>query len=238
MRPYIIAHMLSSLDGRIDSAAWTGKSDIDRGAFVRVYEDTHRRLAGDAWIVGRTTMEEFADGEVVIANSTRHMRRETFKGASSGPYALVLDPSGKLHWSTNTANGDHVIEILTEQVPDSYLEELQSAGVSYIFAGTTSIDLGLAMTKLREEFGIERLLLEGGGRINGSFLAAGLVDEFSLLLAPVLDATPDTPASFDHAGTNIPKRFVFQSMERRDNDLLWLRYVTAQARDISAKLPD
>lgn len=229
MRPYIIAHMLSSLDGRIDSAAWIGKSNIDRDAFVDDYEDTHRKLAGDAWIVGRTTMEEFADGQIVIANSTRQISRETFKGASSGPYALALDPSGKLHWSSNTANGDHVIEILTEQVPDSYLEELQSVGVSYIFAGTTSIDLERAVTKLREEFGIERLLLEGGGRINGSFLAAGLVDEFSLLLAPVLDATTDTPASFDRPGINIPKRFVFQSVERRDNDLLWLRYLTAQA---------
>jgi 2,5-diamino-6-(ribosylamino)-4(3H)-pyrimidinone 5'-phosphate reductase len=229
MRPYIIAHMLSSLDGRIDSAAWIGKSSIDREAFVGVYEDTHRRLAGDAWIVGRTTMEEFADGQIVIANSTRQIPRETFKGASSGPYALVLDPSGKLHWSTNTANGDHVIEILTEQVTDAYLEKLQSAGVSYIFAGVASIDLAVAMTKLREEFGIKRLLLEGGGRINGSFLAAGLVDEFSLLLAPVLDATTDTPASFDRPGINIPKRFVFRSVARRENDLLWLRYVTAEA---------
>jgi 2,5-diamino-6-(ribosylamino)-4(3H)-pyrimidinone 5'-phosphate reductase len=229
MRPYIIAHMLSSLDGRIDSAAWIGKSDIDRDAFVSVYEDTHRRLAGDAWIVGRTTMEEFADGDITIANSTRTMPRETFKGASNGPYALVLDPSGKLHWSSNTANGDHVIEVLTEQVSDTYLEELQAVGVSYIFAGASSIDLELAMTKLREEFGIERLLLEGGGRINGSFLAAGLVDEFSLLLAPVLDATTETPASFDRPGINIPRRFVFQSVERSDNDLLWLLYVSPKA---------
>ena len=238
MRPYIIAHMLSSLDGRIDSAAWIGQSNIDRDAFVDVYEDTHRRLAGDAWIVGRATMEEFADGEIVIGKSTRQMPRETFKGASTGPYALVLDPSGKLHWSGNTANGDHVIEILTEQVADSYLEELESVGVSYIFAGATAIDLELAVTKVREEFGIQRLLLEGGGRINGSFLAAGLVDEFSLLLAPVLDATTGMPASFDRPGVNIPKRFVFQSVERRDNDLLWLRYVTPHAREISAQLPD
>ena len=94
------------------------------------------------------------------------------------------------------------------------------------------------MTKLCEEFGIQRLLLEGGGRINGWFLAAGLVDEFSLLLAPVLDATTDPPASFDRPGINIPKRFDFQSAERRDNDLLWLRYVTAQARETSAQVPD
>lgn len=228
MRPYIIAHMLSSLDGRIDSAAWAGKSGIDRDAFVDAYEDTHRRLAGDAWIVGRTTMEEFADGDIVIAHSTRKMRRETFNGASSGPYALVLDPSGRLHWSSNTANGDHVIEILTEQVPDTYLAGLQAAGVSYLFAGATTIDLELAVTRLREQFGIERLLLEGGGRINGSFLAAGLIDEFSLLLAPLVDARTETPASFDRPGIDIPRRFVFQSVERRDNDLLWLRYVTAQ----------
>ena len=63
VRPYIIAHMLSSLDGRIDSAAWEGQAGIDRDVYVAAYEAVHRTLQGDAWIVGRTTMEEFADGQ-------------------------------------------------------------------------------------------------------------------------------------------------------------------------------
>ena len=51
--------------------------------------------------------------------------------------------------------------------------------------------------KLRRHFGIARLLVEGGGGINGAFLAAGLVDEISLLLAPAVDGGRGVPAVFD-----------------------------------------
>lgn len=44
---------------------------------------------------------------------------------------------------------------------------------------------------LHERFGIRRLLLEGGAGINGSLLAAGLVDELSVLIAPALDGGED-----------------------------------------------
>ena len=50
-----------------------------------------------------------------------------------------------------------------------------------------AVDSSGKLTKLRERFGIKRLLLERGGETNGSFLRAGLVDELSLLLTPVAD---------------------------------------------------
>ena len=56
MKPYIICHMASSIDGRIDGAVLNplmGEGD---------YEKTGAKLKGDAWICGRTTMQlDFAD---------------------------------------------------------------------------------------------------------------------------------------------------------------------------------
>jgi hypothetical protein len=49
MRPYIICHMLSSVDGKIDGAALSGV--MPKGE----YEATGAKLKGDAWICGRTT---------------------------------------------------------------------------------------------------------------------------------------------------------------------------------------
>ena len=52
MKPYIICHMLSSVDGKIDGAALgavTSKGE---------YEATGAKLNGDAWICGRTTMQQ------------------------------------------------------------------------------------------------------------------------------------------------------------------------------------
>jgi len=68
-------------------------------------------------------------------------------------------------------------------------------------------------------------MLEGGGRINGSFLRAGLVDEVSLLVAPLADGRMGTPALFDVAGEgSAPYRLALEHVERRADDVLWLRY--------------
>jgi len=63
------------------------------------------------------------------------------------------------------------------------------------------------------------------GRINGGMLCAGLIDEVSVLVAPVVDARMETPALFDVDGdAAAPRRLALEQMERRADDMLWLRY--------------
>lgn len=64
-----------------------------------------------------------------------------------------------------------MIEILTRKAAASYLQHLREKKVSYIFAGNSEINLPTALRKLRKLF--KRLLLEGGGKISGSFPKAG-----------------------------------------------------------------
>ncbi len=85
------------------------------------------------------------------------------------------------------------------------------------------------LRKLRKRLGIRRLLLEGGGKINGSFLAAGCIDELSLLVAPVADGSVGTPALFDTPGGS-PSRLRLLSAQRRRSGLLWLRYSVLEDR--------
>src|SRR5947209_4491543 len=64
VRPYIICHMLSSVDGKIDGASLKGLTADGE------YEATGAQLDGDAWICGRTTMQQhFADPEPFIPSS-------------------------------------------------------------------------------------------------------------------------------------------------------------------------
>jgi riboflavin biosynthesis pyrimidine reductase len=68
-------------------------------------------------------------------------------------------------------------------------------------------------------------MLEGGGRINGGMLQAGLIDEVSLLVAPVADGHIGAPSLFDADGESVaPRRLVLNQVERRAGDMLWLRY--------------
>src|SRR5262249_8953125 len=137
----------------------------------------------------------------------------------------ALDPSGKLMWKSSSIDGEHVISVLTEKVPDDYLAFLRSVGVSYLFGGRREMDLERVLAKLKSAFGIEKLLLEGGGKINGSFLAADLVDELSVLVAPIADGSTGAPSLFDVSdGSASPRRLKLVSVERRAGDLVWLRY--------------
>ena len=88
------------------------------------------------------------------------------------------------------------------------------------------MDLRLATSRLRTRFGIRRLLLEGGGNINGGFLEAGLIDEISLLIAPAIDGRREIATVFDGVTPPVKDatRLRLLSMKKRKNGLLWLRY--------------
>jgi riboflavin biosynthesis pyrimidine reductase len=220
-RPYVICHMLPSIDGRIVLRDWKVRNA------TREYERTAAAFGADAWIIGRISMEPYAGkARVPARKGGGRIAREDFvaeHGASS--YAIAVDPSGKLRWRAADIDGEHVITILTEGVSERYLAFLQSTGVSYLFGGKSRIDLGNALRKLRARFGIRKLLLEGGGKINGSFLAADLVDELSILVAPVADGSTGTPSLFDVVDRRMPARSLrLLSMEKRAGGIVWLRY--------------
>ena len=218
-RPYVVCHMLPSLDGRIVLRDW----GIENSS--REYEKTAATFRADAWIIGRVSMEPYAGKAHIPRRTSREpIAREDFVAPHDAEsYAIAIDPSGKLRWSKNDIDGEHVITVLSEGVSDDYLAFLQAQGVSYVFGGKSKINLGKVLTKLRELFGIKKLLLEGGGKINGSFLAADLIDEMSILLGPVADGSTGTATLFD-AGKSPARRLKLMSVEKRSGGIVWLRY--------------
>ena len=59
-------------------------------------------------------------------------------------------------------------------------------------------------------------------------LRAGLIDELSLLVAPIADGTSGTPSLFDAldsvASEAASVRWKLHTLERRADDIVWLRY--------------
>jgi 2,5-diamino-6-(ribosylamino)-4(3H)-pyrimidinone 5'-phosphate reductase len=224
-RPRVICHMIASVDGRILTDGWP-LSDQGR----RQYELVHESYEPDAWLCGRVTMEEhFAQGlrsDEAIAREHHGAPREDYRAPGDHEsFAFAVDASGRLAWETSDIDGDHVVAILSERVSDEYLAFLRERGVSYLLAGARDVDLPLALEKLSARFGVRTLMLEGGGRINGSMLREGLVDEVSVLLAPIADGRIGTPAVFDDDADDVaPRRLVLQGVEQRADDVLWLRY--------------
>ncbi len=225
--------MIATIDGRIVADRWPAFADF-RGE----YESTASTYGAEAWMCGRITMEPMAGAVRDASEVSREAAAQGAGGAERAhhvargahtPCAVAVDPSGRLLWQTSDVDGDHVVATLGHRVSEPYLEALRQRGVSYLFADERpdgQLDLGGALEKLATLFGVRTLLLEGGGRINGTMLRDGLVDEVSLLVAPVADGGVGTPSLFDviAARTQGARRLLLERVERRAGDIVWLRY--------------
>jgi riboflavin biosynthesis pyrimidine reductase len=194
MKPYVICHMVASVDGRTLIRRWRPADAYRRGMFERL----HDRLGTDAWLVGRVTGQEYAKLEAYPNHAgERYPREPWFARRDASAYGIVLDAQGKIAWGRADIGGDPIVAVLTEQVSDAHLAGLRREGVSYIFAGAQALDLGVALDILNRELGIKRLEVNGGGVTNGAFLRAGLVDEISLAVFPAIDGAKGAPCVFD-----------------------------------------
>ncbi len=226
MKPYVIVHMSTSIDGRTVPSRWRPKS----ATATSHYDRLHDQLGGDAWLVGRITGEEFAKRDAYSHQTSQPVPREPwFARRDATTYGVVLDGHGKIAWGRSDIGGDPVVVVLSEQVSDAHLAGLRADGVSYVFAGERELELPLALEALNRELGVERLLLEGGGVTNGAFLRAGLVDEVSLLVCPSVDGAPGAPSLFDAAreaeGQHASVEGIeLMSTEVLDGGVVWLRY--------------
>ncbi len=232
MKPHVICHMLGSVDGRIKQNIWGFKDHH------KYFEEPASKIKADAWLVGRVTMQEFSSKQKYnLGKQKGPIRKDDFVALQpSKTFAVVIDSSGKCFWDNNQVSTEHVIEVLSEQVSGAYLEHLREKNVSYIFGGKKELDLDLVLQKLYRLFGIKRLRIDGGGHVNGSFLKAGLIDELSLVLAPLADGTIGAPTIFEAEegyGKRKATQFKLTSVKKIYDDFLWLRYET-----IRDKMPE
>src|SRR3954470_6533721 len=137
MRPYIICHMLSSLDGKID-----GESLREVMPDAK-YEKTGAKLKGDAWICGRTTMQQhFAEKKPFVSTSKKPAGPQpVFVARRAKSYATCVDTLGKLRWRGGDLDGDHLVCVVSEKVPEDYLVMLREKQISYVVAGKSAVNL-------------------------------------------------------------------------------------------------
>lgn len=221
-RAYIICHMVESIDGRIDC------SMVDKISGDEYYT-TLDTLGCTASVEGRITMEHYYalpdkfDTEAGVGTT----REEVFKASDRNDFHICPDTRGQLMWKSAVMDDGRPLLILTSRrASGSYLAYLREKGISYIVTGNDSIDLTKAVEILYGQFGVKRLAVLGGGLINGGFLAAGLIDEVSLLLAPGIDGREGWRAMFDGISdqSKTPTRLSLMSVDRLPGDVLWIRY--------------
>ena len=222
MKPYIITHMMTSVDGRID-CPMVGQLSTDE------YYIALNRLGKCSKLSGRVTsvLECPAVESEREADNSNPIGNETFSVCKKADeYTIVVDTHGKILWKYNEADGHPVISILSEDVSKEYLDSLTAHGISWIATGKGHIDLLRAVEILNEQFGVERLAIVGGGHICVGFAEAGLMDEVSVMVAPGIDGREGQTAMFDGIRKENcnPYKLKLESVEKWDTDIVWLRY--------------
>jgi riboflavin-specific deaminase-like protein len=182
-RPYVVLNMASTLDGR---ASVSGRSAPLSGPGDRALFHALRAVM-DGVLVGAGTARTENYGPIVSDPATRRARVE--KGLSEQPLACIV--SGRLDLPLTLpllADAGSRVAILTGSQASLPATAAQVDYVRTEHEG--SLDLPAAFAELQDRLQIGLLLCEGGPRLNGQLLAAGLVDELFLSLSPTLAGEP------------------------------------------------
>ena len=195
MRPYVILNAAMTLDGKI--ATQTGSSNISgKKDLERVHEI---RKDCDAIMVGIGTV--LADDPRLTVNKIDAMPEDN-------PVRVVVDSKCRTPADARITNSDAktIIAGANEYKWDlkesEKYKELTDKGVKFYFSGNKRVDLKALMSYLHEE-GIEKLMLEGGSTLNFSMIKAGLIDEISICVAPMIVGGANAKTFFDGEGFDL-----------------------------------
>ena len=221
-RPYIICHMMTSIDGRIE-CEMTGQL-----AGVDDYYTTLNALNAPTSISGKVTAElELAlPGKFEGAKEAVNQKCFSKKVDADG-YEIICDSNGTLLWpKTDNAEKPYLI-LMSEKASKEYLAYLDEQNISYIVCGQDRIDLVAAMEILATEFHVERVAVVGGPTINTAFLEAGLLDEISLLIGAGIDARASKTTVFDGLEESHPiVHLNLKDVTKYDSGAVWIQYKT------------
>lgn len=220
-KSYIVCHMMTSVDGRMDCAM------TEQLPGVEEYYDTLESLNVPTRVSGRVTAQlEMALPGVFTSENPTPLGKEAFsKAADAVGYEVVTDTRGTLLWEDQTGEERPLLILLSEQVSVEYLAYLDERHISWIACGKEKIDLKRACEILAEQFGVKRMAVVGGGHVNAGFLAAGLLDEVSLLIGAGIDGRGGMDAVFDGLPMDRPVTPLHLSdVKSFASGAVWLRY--------------
>lgn len=220
-RPYIICHMMISIDGRIDCAMTSKLPGVDD------YYTTLDEINVPTTVSGRVTAElEMAEsGEFVSKNKEVYGKEGFSKKTNADGYEIVVDTKGKLLWPNASGMDKPYLIITSTNVTKEYLEYLDNQNISWIACGYDSVDLVKAVEILAEEFNVERMGIVGGPKINTAFLKAGLLDEISILIGAGIDGRGGMPTVFDGLDMDCDvTKLKLIDVEKFDSNAVWIRY--------------
>ncbi len=180
MNPKIIVHNSVSLDGSL-----TGFMP-DMGLHYKIAGD----YKPDAHLIGADTIisgnEMFGEGipDELPSDFEKPQRDPGL------PWWVIVDSRGRLKGMLHTCRRFEycrdAILLVSDSTPPDYLSHLKERNYSFIIAGKGKVDLKSAVGKLAEIYNIRKILTDTGRVLGNLLINAGLVNEISILIHPLI----------------------------------------------------
>jgi 5-amino-6-(5-phosphoribosylamino)uracil reductase len=222
-RPYVLLSCAMSIDGCLDAPGprrlvLSGAADLDR-------VDAERAEA-DAIMVGAATIRR--DNPRLLIRSAARRAVRIARDLPEHPARVTLTASGDLDPGARffaPAGAAAVVYCAAPQAPK--LQFLLN-DLAQVIAVPPPVGLVAILADLSRR-GVRRLLVEGGARLGREFLAAGLVDELALAVAPFFVGAAAAPrfagpAVYPHG----PERPMHLAEVRQLDEVVLLRYLLGE----------
>ena len=214
-RPYVLANMIVSVDGRATAGGTTDalSSRTDRRLLLDL------RCQVDAVLVGTATIAKESYGPLVRSRERQAERLR--RGLDASPLAVTASRSMRLPVESplfqDTGARIVVLSNSGEESPrvpaDMQVERLPG----------DELDLRAGLARLRERHNVRTLLVEGGPTLLSAILAADALDELFLSLSPKL-AGGGEPGLLGSASPRRLRELELRSVLRSEDGFLFLRY--------------
>jgi riboflavin-specific deaminase-like protein len=177
---WVAVNMVMSVDGAVTVDGVSGPlgGEGDLAGFRAL------RAAVDVVLVGAGTARAEGYGPAKVSAARRRARRE--RGQAERPAIAVVTASLDLQGAERLLTPEHDLLVVTSAAaPADRRADLERRGARVVVAGQDDVDLADALAQLAAD-GYGRVLAEGGPRLNRALLAAGVVDDLFVTVAPTL----------------------------------------------------
>ncbi len=179
-RPFVYINMVATVDGKItvDGSERGIGSEADKRLFYEL------RAHAGAVLDGAATARLSGASPRVRPPDLQRWRRD--RGQAAHPLGVLLTASGNLPLDSAffTSEAFEAAVFAAETIPAERLAALRHTRrpVHLVPAGDSAVPAMLQV--LHQQYGVQRLLCEGGGTLNSTFIHQGLADELFLSIAP------------------------------------------------------
>lgn len=183
-RPHVVLVSEVTVDGKLTVTKGASSKLLMQFMSHEAEVLLHRiRAESDAIMVGSNTIR--------IDNSFLTVRHVPGKN----PIRVIPSSHADISPEANVFSDDSPTIIAVSEAADTIrIETLRKKSAIIEVVGKEKVDLTLLLQRLWSEYGVKRLMIEGGATLNGQMFSLGLIDEIVLIHLPFISGGTDTPS--------------------------------------------